>query len=404
MEGVLKLVNAIVEPMASSEGFWSYVHSDDDAEGHRIVELARDIAAQFEMITDEPIRLFLDKNDLEWGVDWDKKIHTSIANVAFFIPVLTPRYFSSASCRTELSSFARVADKLGVKQLLLPLLYVDVPALHVEEPTDPLVELVGTYQWIDWTELRFASRKSPRYRRAVADLARRLADANAEADRTELFTDSDSDADEGDDSDGLMEKLAGLESALPELTETLDSAGHEISGIGELFGASTEKINTPAVNSSFAKRLGVVRALAADLAGPAQRIRSLGEDYTRQLHDVDLGVRAVIGNAPADVAANPENRAEYCAFFASLRGMVQASEEGLSSLDGMLTALTGMEGTSRDLRPPIRELRRGLTLMSEGRSVISAWTSLIDGSGVECDRDDPPGSSVTPSPSPSRVT
>lgn len=381
--------------MASSEGFWSYVHSDDDAEGHRVVKLARDIAAQFEMITDEPIRLFLDKNDLEWGVDWDKKIHTSIANVAFFIPVLTPRYFSSASCRTELSSFARVADKLGVKQLLLPLLYVDVPALHVEEPTDPLVQLVGTYQWVDWTDLRFASRKSPRYRRAVADLARRLADANTEADRTERSPDADPDDDENDDSDGLMEQLAGFETGLPALTETLESAAREVAGLAGLFAASTDKINTPAISSSFAKRLGVVRALAADLAGPAQRIRSLAEDYTRQLHDVDLGVRAVIMNAPPDVAAHPDNRAGYCTFFASLRGMVQSSEEGLSGLDGMLTGLTGLEGTSRDLRPPIRELRRGLTLMLEGRSVIGAWTSLINGSGVECEPDDLPAISVT---------
>ncbi len=32
--------------MADSEGFWSYVHDDDDAEGGRITRLARDVTAQ----------------------------------------------------------------------------------------------------------------------------------------------------------------------------------------------------------------------------------------------------------------------------------------------------------------------------------------------------------------------
>ena len=37
--------------MADSQGFWSCVHADDEAEGGRIVRLARDVAAQFRMMT-----------------------------------------------------------------------------------------------------------------------------------------------------------------------------------------------------------------------------------------------------------------------------------------------------------------------------------------------------------------
>jgi hypothetical protein len=50
--------------MSNSQGFSSYVHADDQADGERISRLARDVAAQFEMLTGEALALFLDKDAL----------------------------------------------------------------------------------------------------------------------------------------------------------------------------------------------------------------------------------------------------------------------------------------------------------------------------------------------------
>ena len=47
--------------MAALQGFWSYVHDDDRADGERISCLARDAVDQFQMLTGEEISLFLDK-------------------------------------------------------------------------------------------------------------------------------------------------------------------------------------------------------------------------------------------------------------------------------------------------------------------------------------------------------
>lgn len=93
--------------MATSQGFWSYVHADDEAEGNRISRLARDVAAQFQMLIGEPLDLRLDRDAIKWGEVWRDKIDLSLASVAFFIPVMTPRYFMSAECRRELQFFAR---------------------------------------------------------------------------------------------------------------------------------------------------------------------------------------------------------------------------------------------------------------------------------------------------------
>jgi hypothetical protein len=133
-------------------GFWSYVHADDETEHGRIAELARDVVAQFEMLTGEDIELFLDRDKLDWGDEWRPKVDSSLATVAFFIAVITPRYFKSAECRRELQFFARRAVELGVRELVLPLVYQDFAALHDDEPDDDLVALVRGFQWEDWTD------------------------------------------------------------------------------------------------------------------------------------------------------------------------------------------------------------------------------------------------------------
>ena len=71
------------QEMADSQGFWSYVHADDEAEGERISQLARDVTEQYRMLTGEQLVLFLDKDALNWGDAWRDKIDSSLASVAF---------------------------------------------------------------------------------------------------------------------------------------------------------------------------------------------------------------------------------------------------------------------------------------------------------------------------------
>ena len=56
--------------MSDLQGFWSYVHADDAAEGERVSGLARDVSDQYELMTGEKVRLFLDRDAIEWGDQW----------------------------------------------------------------------------------------------------------------------------------------------------------------------------------------------------------------------------------------------------------------------------------------------------------------------------------------------
>jgi hypothetical protein len=348
------------------------------------------------MITGESIELFLDRDSLEWGDEWRPKVDASLASIAFFIPVLTPRYFTSAECRRELNFFARRATSLGVRELVMPILYVDVPGLHDEPPADEAMALVKSFQWDVWTELRFASPLSPEYREAVAKLAARLAEANATAERVDVSGAAIALVEDNADEElGVIDRMAQAEEVMPKWAETVEKIGEEIENIGVLLQAATDDLNRgDQQGKGLAGRLTVLRRMSKELQEPAKRIGNFGEEFARQLNEVDQGFRVMIERAYAEVEADPSSKEAACEFFAMVRSLADSAEEGLGSMKQMIDAISPAEGMSRDLRPALRTMRQGLTLMYEGREVIRSWVGLIEASPLDCADQTPMASGV----------
>jgi hypothetical protein len=371
------------------KGFWSYVHADDDADGGRVSRLAHDVAAQFEMLTGESIDLFLDRDDIDWGEDWRNKIDESLSSIGFFIAVLTPRYFRSPECRRELQRFARRAKNLGIKELVLPLLYVDVPSLHEDAPSDDLVTLVKTFQWEDWRELRFSDADSGEYRRGVARLAQRLVEANRKADEADVAAaamELEPSIEDGDDSPGLLDQLAATEETLPQWQTTLEAISEEITRIGRIVQEAADDLQkSDDQGKGFAARLTIARKLSKRMREPSERVWSFGNEFASQLHQVDAGLRAMIQRAPNEVSESPESRPDICEFFDSIQELSAAAHEALVGVQSMVDVISPVEAMSRDLRAPLRRLRQGLTLMVEAREVTDEWIELIEGAGIDCD-------------------
>jgi len=137
-------------------GFWSYVHEDDDAEGGRLCRLADLLRDAYALQTAETLRLFVDRDSIEWGEDWRRVIENALADITFFIPIVTPRYFKSEECRKELLRFSELARSQGVEELVLPILYADVPGLETDA-LDPAMAIVARRQWEDWRTVRLES-------------------------------------------------------------------------------------------------------------------------------------------------------------------------------------------------------------------------------------------------------
>jgi hypothetical protein len=370
--------------MPSYKGFWSYVHADDAADGGRIGRLARDIASEFEMQTGEAIELFLDRDELQWGDNWKNEIDNALASVAFFIPVLTPRYFRSAECRRELQFFARKAIELGVRDLVLPLLYVDVPALSQAAPTDEMIPLIRGFQWEDWRELRFADPTTERYRRGVSRLTARLVAANHEAEAAPSIVVPEQ-IEIGAEEPGLIDEIAASESMMPQWQETTYEIAQQIEVVGQIITeANDEMQRSDQAGKGFGGRLFVAKNTARRLVEPADHLAQLGSTFARQLHEVNGGIRALIQAVPEGGPVEADELQSVCEFFHAIREMAASAETGLGQIEEMVRSASALEAMSRDLRAPLRRMKEGLTRTIEGRAVIREWVRLIDASGVQC--------------------
>jgi hypothetical protein len=373
-------------------GFWSYVRSDDEAERGRIAELARDVVSEYALLTGDEVDVFLDRDSIEWGDNWRDVIDGSLASVAFFVPVLTPRYFLSAPCRGELGAFLQRATQLGVRELVLPILYASVADLDRDEPEDDLARRVASIQREDWRQLRFAERASSEYRTAVNRLAARLVEANRVATEVEATATVSSEIPGKDDEDvgpGLIDRLVGAEEALPHYAEKLVQMTKEAGRVGELLNLATEEVRRgDAQGSGFGNRLRVARTLARDLSSPTDGVVAAASECVSLLRTIDSGIRDLIQAAPAEVRDRPESKEAVCGFLQSLRESVVTTERMMVAIEGSIDAIEPLENASRDLRPVIRRLRRGLAAMLDARGITQEWNHLMQSSGLKCDESD----------------
>lgn len=344
------------------------------------------------MLTGDAIKLFLDRDDLQWGENWRNRVIEALTTGYFFVPVLTPRYLLSEQCRFELDVFARTATDLGVKELILPLLYAEVPSLHEESPIDSTARLLKSFQWEDWTDLRFEDRHSAPYRRGVNRLARRLVDANATSEQSNIparIQELEQEVEEDIASpDGLLDRLAASEETLPKWTQTTESITHDIESIGEMMQRAVSELQTAESHGKgFAGRLFVAHKLSEALEAPIDSIWHSANDFVSQLQDVDGGVRTMIELGAQEALTSPESKLAICGFFNSVRNLSDSSRAGFDGTQGMIESIAALEPMSRDLRPPLRKLRQALSKVVEARQVTDDWARLIAETGLECGED-----------------
>ena len=106
------MIGDVPEASGQPAGFWSYVRADDEADGGRITRLAARVQSEFQLLTGESIAVFVDREAIGWGDEWQRRIDEALEGTAFFVLVITPRYFQSEACRAELLTFSGHAESL----------------------------------------------------------------------------------------------------------------------------------------------------------------------------------------------------------------------------------------------------------------------------------------------------
>ena len=357
--------------------FWSYVRADDEAEDGRITELGRDVAKQFGLLTAQELDLFLDLDSLNWGDMWLQRIEEAIAATAFFIPILTPRYFLSPSCRNELNLFMRSAKNLGVSELILPILYVDTPTLNNNPHNEEILNLLKNVQREDWRILRFSERDSTKYRKAVAGLAERLVEVFNTVEITDI---PETLTPLAKNKEGELELMAKTEELLPQWAVTIKSMGQEVESISSMMDSATAEMKqSNQRGESLRSKLKILKKFAIDLLEPASKLESLGKRFTNQLYDLDGGMRVYIRKAKGmlEKKHDPEEQRQAKEVLSNTESMLESYESLITSLQEMFEAMTSLEDISSEVRKPISIIKAGLSALLEGKKILNEWGALL---------------------------
>jgi hypothetical protein len=107
----------------------SYVRFDDKHENGRLSELCQRLSGEVQAQTGEKFFHLPRFEDIAWGQQWQERIFESLDAVTFLIPILTPSFFKSEACRSELEDFIEREKRFKRNDLILPIYYIGVRPL-----------------------------------------------------------------------------------------------------------------------------------------------------------------------------------------------------------------------------------------------------------------------------------
>jgi hypothetical protein len=374
--------------MTDLAGFWSYAHLDDKNSGGRVLGLSQRISEAFQLLSGEELKLFTDRK-IEWGEEWESRIQEELERTTFLIPIITPSYFRQDYCRKELLQFASAAKRFGVEQLLLPVYYVDVPAIEVDEaPSDEAVAIIKATQWADARAVRLENESSAAHRKFVDELAQRLVAIAAETEvqparprsQTPLRTTAeagivDIQSEGPDEADGSLDVLARGEEVLPRWIETIQGITSTMGDVQTITNESTVEMKSKGGNS-FAGRLAVANRFAQRLDPPAERLVSLGSDYVSQLFEVDPAVKALLQAAREEEDEAPSDEVQQ--FTEAIAELAGTSRESMEQVEVLAGTLHQNARFSRELKRPLRKMEGALRSMMDAQAILDRWLLEIE--------------------------
>lgn len=160
------------------EAFLSYTRLDDEFFGGAITSLRRLLELGVQVVTgDRTFNIFQDVDGIEFGEKWQARLKEAISASTFLIPIVTPLFFKSDPCRDELAQFIEHEKTAGRADLILPVYFVTTPLLERPEllKLDPLASEVAGRQRHDWRIQADLPPNDPQIRRAVRELAEKIA-------------------------------------------------------------------------------------------------------------------------------------------------------------------------------------------------------------------------------------
>lgn len=356
------------DDLSDIECFISY-HRPDNADYLDVVErLRREIEGRFSATTGRQLRIFLDKESIGWGQTWRERIFDSILTTTLFIPIVTMRFFRSEMCREELTAYHETAKRLGVTDLLLPVVLAGSEQIKASHP-NPDVRLIESLNYISIEEAWEAGYESPQWRAIVNRMVREIAAALQRAEvvlverevQEELVPEERS---------AIRADVGSLVEEISATTELMTATTTAMGALGVSLTTATEAVSQASTQSRKAVELRVSRDIAAHSSAFASEAERFEVSATR----TDAQLRAVVRELQ-DIDTQAAN-----GLLDRLRGgFVNYPDMNahVASIDEAIAGLRVAAMTSLSMRKALEPAMRALQSLRIGFSVAQSWPELL---------------------------
>lgn len=317
------------------------------------------------------IKVFLDTDSIGWGEDWQQKIENEVNAATVFIPLLSATYIARKNCRKEFFRFYQTADRLGVTELILPVLLFERSDLFVPDSSDELVSTCSKLNWESIAEAIIEGNDSPVWRKTMAHLARRFTAAYKKAEQT-ISEDNRTtipvvnEAERDQDSPGFIEAVADIEEEVTGLVALTEQVTERIKSIGTIANSSNE---IRATNIREAN-IWAIR-LADNFKEPCAEIGEFGKSIFVKTQKIDLNIGHVM-----TIANEDETFSSFAdGFIKSLDNL----EEVKGQLNSLLHSFDSVENMSAAIRKSLRPAREGLKAIIDSIDIMNTWSGSIAG-------------------------
>jgi hypothetical protein len=395
------------------EGFFSYAHRDDINE--QLSNLRDDLCEEYSLLTTNDLNLFIDRDGIEWGARWREQLSSSIDEASFFIPILTPRYFASPSCRAELSQYLEkieAFDHPAAKFLILPILYVDIQADYLSLDAE-LEAKVLCYQYEDWTKLRFVPRYSEQYTKAINKMAmrpiksnQRLVESSEELGRNKsqvsesstssnIQTASEPNAVQGeqketsstspseasqstDESDAgfVLEDTDIIDTMPSESAALLGAMTTDLSDMSGIFKEGSKRIEAATKKQGGTKAIfPITSKMASDLSPIAKEYSENCSKFAKCVTIMDSPVRRMI-----PFWQSSSQNGEQQKSLKSISELVTNTATSKEQVQYFLLQVNSAERFSRSLYKPLKLIENATTECLSAFDTILQWEECLDNS------------------------
>ena len=141
---------------SAPSAFLSYERFADEQEsGHITALFQQRLSEKVRLLTGEPFKIFVDREQIDWGHNWRDVIAAALNHVTFLIPIIIPGFFRSEHCRYELQELLSCERTSELTNLVFPVYYLDCDEIDNEGGSpDDLAAAIRARQYIDWRRPR----------------------------------------------------------------------------------------------------------------------------------------------------------------------------------------------------------------------------------------------------------